>query len=141
LDTGLSRRVLIVDDENIIALTLTKIFEGAGYEAKATGSAEDALDVMAIWEPALLVVDIMLPKMNGVELAIRIRKGYPACQVILFSGHGEASDWLLFAREDRPSFEVIAKPVHPRDLLILAAHLLNRKAASVSDARSSLSSC
>ena len=63
-------RVLIVDDERTIADTLVLIFSANGYETRASYSAEQALEIIADWLPDLAILDVVLPKMNGVDLAI-----------------------------------------------------------------------
>jgi CheY-like chemotaxis protein len=63
------KRVLIVDDEHIIADTLVAIFSGAGYESRAAYSAEGALGLIPSWPPQLAIVDVILPGMNGIDFA------------------------------------------------------------------------
>jgi CheY-like chemotaxis protein len=105
-------RILIVDDERVIADTLAVIFEQRGYESRAAYSAERALEVIATWPPDLAIVDVVLPKMNGIDLAILLKAEYPTCQIRLFSGQAATSDLLAGATASGNVFEVLAKPVH-----------------------------
>src|SRR5277367_810027 len=66
--------VLVVDDETIIADTRTAIFRNWGYAAMAAYSGEAALDIARVIPPQLLVSDVLLTGMNGVDLAIAIQK-------------------------------------------------------------------
>jgi CheY-like chemotaxis protein len=116
-------KILIVDDEHVIGGTLAIIFANAGYDARATSSAEDALELIADWCPDLAFLDVILPKMNGIELAILLRVKYPNCRIALFSGQAATSDLLAAARASGHTFEILAKPVHPETLLTLAAQL------------------
>jgi CheY-like chemotaxis protein len=118
-------RVLVVDDEPVIADTLLKIFSKAGYEARAVHSAEEAilLVITAQWVPHFTLVDVHLPGMNGIDLAILLRAECPDCRISLFSGQTSTSALLDAAASEGHFFEVLAKPVHPSDLLNLA---LNR---------------
>ena len=80
-DLELSQRLLIVDDEHIIADTLATIFANAGYEAKAVYTAEAALTLIEEWAPDLALIDVFLPGMNGVDLALRLKAELPGCRL------------------------------------------------------------
>jgi DNA-binding NtrC family response regulator len=114
-------RLLIVDDEHIIADTLATIFTNAGYEAKAVYSAEEALALIEGWIPNLAIVDVILPGMNGIDLAIRLKSEVPDCRLTLISGHATASDILDHARRDGHALDIVPKPIHPTELLSLMA--------------------
>ena len=129
LNTVARSRVLIVDDERVIAETLVTIFHHSGYEARCVFSAEEALTVIPEWRPSLAIVDVLLPEMNGVDLAIRIRAEYPGTRIALFSGYTTTSELLEAARQQGHEFNILAKPVHPADLLDLASTLLATPAA------------
>ncbi len=116
-------RVLIVDDERVISDTLLKIFSNAGYEVRAVYSAEEAIDVVrkTRWIPQFTLVDVHLPGMNGIDLAILLKAECPDCKVSLFSGQASTADLLERAAHDGHVFEVVAKPIHPVDLLKLTS--------------------
>ena len=78
-----SSRILIVDDERVIADSLAAIFERQGYRARAAYSAEEALQIIAQWPPRLAILDVVLPGMNGIDLALLIKSGYPDIAVML----------------------------------------------------------
>src|SRR5579871_4117870 len=80
------RKILIVDDESAIADTLQLIFLTRRYEVRVAYTAERAVEVIAEWQPDMAVVDVILPEMNGIDLAIVIKENYPSCHVLLFSG-------------------------------------------------------
>ena len=79
-------KILIVDDERVIADTLAVILEQRRYESRAAYSAEEALELIATWSPDLAILDVILPRMNGIDLAILLKAEYPTCLVTLFSG-------------------------------------------------------
>ena len=110
-------RVLIVDDEHVIADTLKLIFANAGMEAMAVYSAEQAIALMMQWTPHSAILDVHLPGMSGIDLAIHMQAKYPRCGLTLFSGHIATADLLERAEKDGYHFDVLAKPVHPADLL------------------------
>jgi CheY-like chemotaxis protein len=112
-----SRKVLVVDDEKTTTDTLTVIFREHGYQVRGVYSAEEAVDVVAEWQPDLALLDVNLPGMNGVDLAIAIRTSLPDCRVLLFSGYPDSADLLHMAMGAGHVFEIIAKPLHPTVLL------------------------
>jgi DNA-binding NtrC family response regulator len=113
-------RVLIVDDERVIANTLAMIFSAARYDARAVYSAEEALAMVPGWQPQLAIIDVCLPGMNGIDLAVLFKTACPGCRITLISGAPGTSDLLTAAIP----FEVLAKPVPPAELLNIAARLL-----------------
>jgi CheY-like chemotaxis protein len=118
-------RVLIVDDERIVAQSLAAVFMSRGYDAKVASSAEQGVEVAAGWQPDLAVLDIALPAMNGIDLAIALKTRYPTCRILLFSGYVYAYDLLEPAAKEGHLFEIMAKPVHPTFMLERAAELLS----------------
>ncbi len=119
-----ANRVLIIDDEQVIADTLVTIFSQRGYEARGAYSAEQALSMMESWKPGLVIADVLLPAMNGIDLAIRIKSQWPECHISLFSGQAATSDLLDGAMRNGHFFNVHAKPIHPSELLGVAARVL-----------------
>ena len=67
--------------------------------------------------PDLLISDVVMPGMTGVDLAIRFREAQPNCKILLISGQGATANFLEEARVKGYDFELLAKPVHPADLL------------------------
>jgi DNA-binding NtrC family response regulator len=117
-------RVLIVDDERTIADTLVLIFSANGYETRASYSAEQALEIVAEWLPDLAILDVVLPKMNGVDLAILLATHSPTCRILLLSGQSLTSDILAEAATRGYKFDILAKPTHPTAMLETALDLL-----------------
>ncbi|MFP5276201.1 MAG: response regulator [Acidobacteriota bacterium] len=119
------QKVLIVDDERWTSDTLATIFTIAGYEARATYSAEEAIEIMATWQPALVILDVVLPKMSGIELAIELASRRPSCQILLFSGNPSTAQLASAAAQSGHPFEILEKPVHPDLMLQKASRLLS----------------
>lgn len=117
-------RVLIVDDERMVADTLAKVFDMSGYEVRTAYSAEEGIETIAQWEPNLAVVDVMLPQMNGVEFSIVIRENHPDCCCLLFSGSEAAGGLMREAAARGHRFDILAKPAHPVEVLELVRRML-----------------
>jgi CheY-like chemotaxis protein len=109
--------VLIADDEEVIANTLAMILNLSGFEAHAVYSGEKALDMVQVFKPDILISDVVMSGINGIETAIRVRAMLPSCKVLLFSGQAATADLLEKARAQGHEFEILIKPVHPSDLL------------------------
>jgi CheY-like chemotaxis protein len=118
------QKILIVDDEAAVADSLHLIFSGRGYEARAVYSAEQAIEMLAQWQPDLAIIDVMLPQMNGIQLAGILKGNYPSCRILLISGHPETSELLSDAGAGGTSFEILAKPLHPTFILETVSGLL-----------------
>jgi DNA-binding response OmpR family regulator len=110
-------RVLIADDERVIANTLAIILNQAGFEARAVYSGEDAISALEGFRPDMLISDVIMTGKTGIETAIATRAKMPQCKVLLFSGQAATADLLEKARLEGHEFEILAKPVHPTDLL------------------------
>jgi len=111
------RKVLVVDDEHVIADTLAIILNQNGFEASAVYTGMEAVALARRTRPDLVISDVIMPDMNGIETATAIRKFLPGCKILLFSGQASTADLLANARVQGKEFEVLAKPVHPKDLL------------------------
>ncbi len=121
--------VLVVDDESVIADTIARILSLSGYSAIAAYDGNGALETALLRPPELLITDVMLPGMNGIELAITIRRIYPECKVLLFSGRASTSDLLARAHRAGHRFTLLNKPVPPQDLLAMVAENLKANGA------------
>ncbi len=111
------RKVLVADDEQVIANTLAIILNQAGFEARAVYSGEKAIELLESFQPDMLISDVIMTGMTGIEAAIATRAKRPSCKILLFSGQAATADLLEKARSQGHEFEILAKPVHPTDLL------------------------
>jgi CheY-like chemotaxis protein len=110
-------KVLVADDEQVIANTLAIILNQAGFEARAVFSGEKAVESLDSFQPDMLISDVIMTGMTGIEAAIITRSKMPNCKILLFSGQAATADLLEKARTEGHEFEILAKPVHPTDLL------------------------
>ena len=119
-----SPHVLIVDDENVICMTLAWIFRAKGYETRTAGSAEEALTLLNPWIPHIAILDVSLPGMDGVDLAIHLKVLCPDCQLLLISGQPDSIESLKRAQDKGHQLELLPKPISPTLLLDRAAEML-----------------
>jgi CheY-like chemotaxis protein len=114
---GDRERVLVVDDEDLIADSVAAILNRNGYCATARYSAKAAIQFVEAECPDIIVCDVIMPDSNGIQLAKAIRQHCPDVRVLLFSGNAATSDLLHRASKEGDLFELLAKPVHPLQLL------------------------
>jgi len=129
---SMNARILVVDDEPRIADTLAIILRQAGYAAIAVYNGEDALTCIEAHPPSLVITDVVMPGIDGIELAMLIHSSHPNCQVLLFSGNADTQQMLDKAEQQGHAFEVLAKHVPPPRMLAKIASLLNRNSSFLS---------
>ena len=110
-------RVLVVDDEKVIADSLANILGGFGYATTAAYSGMIAVELAGVVMPDVLITDVMMPGITGIQAAIQIREKLPACRVILLSGIAATADLVAEAKYQGHCFDFLPKPVHPKVLL------------------------
>ena len=120
-----SKIILVVDDEQRIADTLALILQSNGYEAAVAYEGDSALALSSKIRPDLLLTDVMMPGMDGIELALAVSKRLPECKVLLFSGQAATAELLRRAQKQGCDFPLLSKPVHPEDLLKKVAEILH----------------
>jgi DNA-binding response OmpR family regulator len=108
-------RVLIVDDECEFATTLTERLRLRGYESHAVFCAEDALRSILASPPDVVLLDLNLPGVRGVELLMTLRQELPHAEIILLSGHLDLAEKIEGLRLD--AFGLLLKPVELQELI------------------------
>ena len=124
--------VLVVDDESAIADTVAEILSRSGYAAMTAYDANEALESALMTPPDMLITDVIMPGMSGVELGIKMRRMFPECKILLFSGQAATIDLLAMANGAGHHFNLLHKPIHPKDLLAHVAEGLKPAAAVAS---------
>jgi len=110
--------VMVVDDEKLIADTVSMILKKHGYTVMTAYDGESALALAGHVAPEVLITDVVMPPgMNGVQLAIEVVRSAVDCRVLLFSGQARTLDLLSDARKEGHQFTLLAKPLHPLQLL------------------------
>jgi CheY-like chemotaxis protein len=109
--------VLVVDDNRFIADTLVLILKAKGFSTSVAYSAEDAIDLARAIRPDILLSDVIMGGMNGIELATVFSREYPCCRIVLCSGQVATADLLKTAEAQGHRFNILPKPIHPTDLL------------------------
>jgi DNA-binding NtrC family response regulator len=109
--------VLVVDDERLIADSLAQILNMVGFNASSRYSGPQAIDQAGIDPFDVLISDVVMEEMTGIDAAIEICKVLPNCKVLLISGNHRTGDMLKEAQERGHNFDIVAKPVHPSEII------------------------
>jgi CheY-like chemotaxis protein len=122
------QNVMVVDDERDVRDAIQRVLERAGYSVRTTGEAADALVELRRSVADVLITDIIMPKINGVEAIESIRREFPAVRIIAISGGGNfgitayqptaiTTSAYLAAAERAGAHYVLTKPFESNDLL------------------------
>src|SRR5262245_44275939 len=114
------RTILVVDDSDDLREVYKDLLSYEGYEVKTAASAEEALRILSDWRPGLVITDLFMPGIGGLELITRLRSDFapPIPPIIVFSGVAEAKNEAL--KRGAARFET--KPVGPEELLRIVEH-------------------
>ena len=115
--SGRAPRILIVDDEKLVADSLSAILKRFNYDAHPFYNGETAIEAARLNCPDFVLSDVMMPRLNGVETVLKIREICPMARVLLLSGNAATAELLSQAHAEGHDFELLAKPIHPDELL------------------------
>ncbi len=122
-------RILVADDEQLIARTLGEILVDAEYDVITAFSGEEAVEKAAMFRPDLLITDISMGAMNGIEAAIQVTIRRPECKVLFLSGHASMSE-IIESSSEPLAHKFMSKPACIPDLLNTIASMLPIVAAA-----------
>jgi CheY-like chemotaxis protein len=122
------QNVLVIDDELDVRDAIKRVLERAGYSVRTTAGADEALAELRRWHADVVITDIIMPKINGVEAIESIRSEFPGVRVIAISGGGNfgitayqptaiTTSAYLAAAERAGAHRVLTKPFESKDLL------------------------
>lgn len=120
----MNHKILIADDEPNIVISLEFLMQQSGYEVVTARDGEDAMQKIASFQPDLVLLDIMLPKLNGFEVCQRIRENseWNRIKIIMLSAKGreiEVSKGIALGAD-----AYVTKPFSTKDLIAQVQHLL-----------------
>jgi CheY-like chemotaxis protein len=110
-------KVIVIDDEALIADTVAEILNHAGLDATPVSDPVEAIRLAQAMQPDVVLSDVIMPAMNGIEAGIKIREMVPGCRIILFSGQAATVDLLEKARKQGYHFDILGKPIKPEQLI------------------------
>jgi DNA-binding response OmpR family regulator len=123
--------IFVVDDEPVIASSLAAILQMNGFSARFFTCPLKALAAARSESPDLVISDVAMPGISGIDLAIQMRAQYPNCMILLFSGQAATLDLLEGARAQGYDFRLLQKPVHPSEFLSEIGQLSTKTSQSL----------
>jgi len=125
----MAARILIVDDEDIVIRSCLRILGDADYDVDVARGGLEALKKIAESRYDLLVVDIMMPQVNGLEVLEHVKKKQPAAEVIIVTGLSQTETALR--AQELGAFAYLPKPFTPEEIQDLVAGALEKRQSGV----------
>src|SRR6266481_1375109 len=124
--TGMTTRILVVEDDPDIAELVERYLSKAGFSTDRVASGRDALDAIALKAPDLLVLDLMLPHLDGLEICRRVRAHDKTANIpiIMLTARAEESERIVGLELGADDY--LAKPFSPNELVARVRALLRR---------------
>jgi two-component system response regulator ResD len=119
-------QVLVVDDDDTVASVVVTYLERAGHTVERVSDGQAALDAVAKSPPDLMVLDLMLPEVDGLEVCRRVRRTQADLPIIMLTALGEAEDRI--AGLEVGADDYVTKPFSPRELVLRIDSVLRRAA-------------
>jgi two-component system, OmpR family, alkaline phosphatase synthesis response regulator PhoP len=120
-----AQTVLVVEDESSIASFVSLYLKNAGYGVRAVGTGQEALDEVARSQPALIVLDLMLPDIDGIDVCRRIRQKHEV-PILMLTARDEDVDKIIGLEVGADDY--LTKPFNPRELIARVKSILRRSA-------------
>ncbi|MFE9691419.1 response regulator transcription factor [Micromonospora sp. NPDC005806] len=120
----MTQRVLVVDDDRTVADVVCRYLEHAGYEVDHVGDGAAALTAVARRPPHLVVLDLMLPVLDGLEVCRRLRERPDGVPIVMLTARGDEADRVLGLQLGADDY--LGKPFSPRELVLRVRSVLRR---------------
>jgi two-component system nitrogen regulation response regulator NtrX len=127
--TAMTGSILVVDDEKNIRRTLNLVLDGEGYDVEQAQSGEEALRVVEPQRFDVVLLDVQMPGINGLETLKRLKEAEPALEVIMMSGHATLADAVEATRLG--AFDFLEKPLDRDRVLITVRNCMARRQLSI----------
>ncbi len=121
----LTERVLVVEDDPATRVGLTELIKTWGFLAESAGDGEEALEKVTTFRPAIVVSDLVMPRMDGQQLLKALREHDPDISVVLLTAQGSVESAVEAIKDG--AYDYLTKPVDPQRLQILLSKVVERQ--------------
>jgi len=118
-------KIMVVDDEDIVRESLCDWLDGVGYDVETAASGEEALQIIKKKKPRIMVADLVMPGMNGIELMNEAKKIVPSLTTVIITAHATIESAITAIREG--AFDYIEKPFCPEKVELLIGKLVEHQ--------------
>lgn len=118
-------KIIVVDDEDIVRESLHDWLDGVGYDVEVAASAEEALEILEKKKINIMLADLVMPGMNGIELMKEAKKLYPTLAAVIITAHATIQTAITAIREG--AFDYIEKPFCPEKVELLIEKLVEHQ--------------
>ena len=118
-----ARKLLLIDDDEKLADLLRQFFQRFDYQLESTTSPLNGLDMASSGDFALVILDVMLPELDGFETCRQLRK-HSDIPVLMLTARGDTMDWVIGL--EIVADDYLAKPFEPRELLVRIQNIIKR---------------
>ncbi|MBN1809634.1 MAG: sigma-54-dependent Fis family transcriptional regulator [Planctomycetes bacterium] len=122
-------RVMVVEDQRIMRDSIRQVLEEAGYKAPGYGRPEEALAAVTVERPDVIITDVRMPGMTGIELLKKVKEILPFVEVVVMTAYGTVKDAVSAMKEG--AFDYLLKPFEPEELVLVAQKALERRRFAV----------
>lgn len=119
----MSNRILVIDDENIVTEVVERYLRLNGYDVRIAGDGLDGLETAREWQPDLVILDLMLPGIDGLDVCCRLRERGPV-PIIMLTARGDETDRIVGLEMGADDY--VVKPFSPRELVARVKSVLRR---------------
>jgi len=123
--TNGKHHILVVDDEPLIRRSLSELLTLEGYSVSSASDGLEALDLLRQYTADIVISDMKMPKMDGIQLLREIKKSHPGTPVIMITGHGSIDSAVEAMKED--AYDYITKPIIDSEIKIIIERLVRQK--------------
>ena len=120
-------RVLIVEDDAAARRGLTELVRAGGYEAEGAADGQEGLEKITTYRPSAVLADMVMPRMDGLELLRRVKDQLSNLTFVLITAQGSVDTAVSAMKEG--AYDYLAKPVEPQRLRTLLTHVAERESA------------
>lgn len=124
-------RILLIDDHDALRSSVARLLSGAGHEVLSTDQGREAIAILESYSPELVITDVNMPEMDGIEVIVSVQDRRPDLPVIVISGGGAVpKELLLDSAVALGARCALAKPFTSEELLDAVGSMLPRDAAN-----------
>ena len=111
----MNHRIMVVDDEPLLTEALCELLKFHGYETRYAGNGRQALDMFADYQPDVVLSDLIMPEMDGLQLLFEIKSRFPHIGVILLTAYGSIESSISALKQG--AFDYIIKPYKEEEII------------------------